>query len=200
MSDDTDQQPIDGQVVEPTELTVAGNPKPWSRRSPGTLTPKQSAFVDAILSGMNPSQAYRSCYDCSKMNPATVARRAYDLCNNHGNIKAVIAAQKLEKATQIQVNKSLVLEKLYQNAERAAGNQTQRIKRLVNGEVVEVEAHFIDRSSANRAYELVGKEIGMFVDRREVGNPGDFERLQRQELESMIRDMLALDNSQDTDK
>lgn len=190
-NDDESPEPLNGQVVDAPELTVAGHPKAWSRRSPDTLTPKQSAFIDAILSGMNPSAAYRSCYDCSKMNPATVARRAFDLMHNHGNIKAVLAAQKLEKATQIQLNKSLVLEKLYQNAERAAGNQTQRVKKVVNGEVIEVEAHFLDRASANRGYELVGKEIGMFVDRREVGAPGDFQRYDDAQLDAMIGELEA---------
>lgn len=35
---------------------------------------------------------------------------------------------------------------------------------------------------ANRALELIGKELGMFVERKEVGEPGDFERLGDDEL------------------
>lgn len=39
-----------------------------------------------------------------------------------------------------------------------------------------------DLSPANKALELIGKELGMFVDRREVGQPGEFERLTDAEL------------------
>ena len=36
-----------------------------------------------------------------------------------------------------------------------------------------------DPQAANRALELLGKELGMFVDRSEFGRPGEFERLSR---------------------
>jgi hypothetical protein len=35
---------------------------------------------------------------------------------------------------------------------------------------------------ANRALELLGKELGMFIDRKEVGSPGEFERMTDEEL------------------
>jgi hypothetical protein len=39
---------------------------------------------------------------------------------------------------------------------------------------------------ANRALELLGKEQGMFVERKEVGKPGDFEALTDDELAEAI--------------
>lgn len=41
-------------------------------------------------------------------------------------------------------------------------------------------------SAANRALELIGKELGMFVDRTEWGKPGDFSKVEQDELESAV--------------
>ena len=54
----------------------------------------------------------------------------------------------------------------------AAGNPTG--KYVYNGNV------------ANRALELLGKEQGMFVDRKEIGKPGAFDALDDEELERAI--------------
>lgn len=43
-----------------------------------------------------------------------------------------------------------------------------------------------DLMSANRAYELLGREIGMFIQRHEVGGPGDFARLSEEELNAQL--------------
>jgi hypothetical protein len=190
---DTDPQdePLDGEIVENTAPTVAKHPAPYSKRSADTLTHKQSLFVDAILAGKGPSEAFRLAYDTSKMNPATIAQRAYDLCHKHGNVKAIIAAHKLKKQQKSLLNRSIIEEKLYLNAERAAGNQTQKLKMLRNGEVQEVEAHFLDRSAANTGYIALGKEHGMFIDRREVGTPGEFARLDDAQLNASIAELLA---------
>jgi hypothetical protein len=41
-------------------------------------------------------------------------------------------------------------------------------------------------SAAIRAAELLGKELGMFIDRREQGKPGDFADLPEEELDRRI--------------
>ena len=45
-------------------------------------------------------------------------------------------------------------------------------------------------SAAIRADELLGKELGMFINREEVGKPGDFSHLSTEELEQRIYDEL----------
>ena len=187
--DEPQDEPLDGEIVDNTAPTVAKHPAPYSKRSADTLTAKQSKFVDAILAGKLPSEAFRLAYDCSKMNPATIAQRAYDLCHKHGNVKAIIAAAKAQKAAKSLVSRAYVEEKLIANAEIAGGFRTQKLKRVVNGEVTEVEAHFIDRAASNAAFIALGKDQGMFVDRREVGTPGEFARLDEAELRRTLLDM-----------
>ncbi len=47
-----------------------------------------------------------------------------------------------------------------------------------------------DLMAANRAYELLGREIGMFINRHEVGGPGDFARLTEEELNAQLVETL----------
>ena len=184
-------EPLDGEILDNTAPTGAKHPAPYSKRSADTLTAKQSAFVDAIIAGKMPSEAYKLAYDTSKMNPATIAQRAYDLCHKHSNVKAIIAAHKAKKAAKSLVTRSLIEERLLANAEIAGGFRTQKLKRVVNGEVQEVEANYIDRAASNAAFIALGKDQGMFVDRREVGTPGEFARLDEAELNAAIVELLT---------
>lgn len=44
-----------------------------------------------------------------------------------------------------------------------------------------------DGAVANRALELLGKELGMFIERQERGAPGDFSRLTDEQLDVQLR-------------
>lgn len=65
------------------------------------LTAKQEAFCQAIASGMNQSDAYRSAYDAGKMKDATVQNNAYKLLQNNE------AATRLKELREALANKSL---------------------------------------------------------------------------------------------
>lgn len=43
-----------------------------------------------------------------------------------------------------------------------------------------------NREAANRSFELLGRTIGMFIDRHEVGDPGSFSRMADDELNRAI--------------
>jgi hypothetical protein len=90
------------------------------------------------------------------------------------------------------LSRQWVIDKLIQNVDRAMeaepvldpkGNPTGEFK--YNGNV------------ANRALELLGKEIGMFVDRKEVAGPGAFSELndeeRRQAIIEQTRELAELD-------
>ena len=44
---------------------------------------------------------------------------------------------------------------------------------------------------ANRALEVLGKELRMFIDRKEFGRPGDFSGMSEDELDKRIRELAA---------
>ena len=57
------------------------------------LTSKQLRFCDAIISGLNQTDAYKAAYDTENMLPATISNNAYMLMN-HSDITANIQAQR----------------------------------------------------------------------------------------------------------
>ena len=57
------------------------------------LTSKQISFCDAIISGLNQTDAYKAAYDTDNMLPATISNNAYMLMN-HSDITANIKAQR----------------------------------------------------------------------------------------------------------
>ena len=52
-----------------------------------TLTAKQEAFCQAVVSGMNQSDAYRASYSAGKMKAESINSKAYELAKN-GDITA----------------------------------------------------------------------------------------------------------------
>ncbi len=74
--------------------------------------------------------------------------------------------------TLTQQGREWVLSRLAQNAEAALADN--------------------DRGAANRALELIGKEQGMFIERKETGGPGDFANLgDAQEVFDLVRKELG---------
>lgn len=87
----------------------------------------------------------------------------------------------------VTLNKAYVLNGLVEIAETGLGRK--KLKKSVvtsEGDTIEVEAVQPDRAVAARAFELMGKELAMFVDRKEIGGPGDFERMSMDDLDNWL--------------
>jgi hypothetical protein len=65
----------------------------------------------------------------------------------------------------------------------------QRPARTNDGE--EVRKFSYQGNAANRALELLGKELGMFIDRKVVGKPGDFADMTDDELDAQIEELIS---------
>lgn len=78
-----------------------------------SLTLKQEKFVNLYLECGNASEAYRLAYDCSKMMPQTINRKAQELMNN-GKITARLHKEKKELQTMAQVRIEEILQDLTQ--------------------------------------------------------------------------------------
>ena len=55
-----------------------------------------------------------------------------------------------------------------------------------NGRNGALETHQPDASAANRALELLGREVNLFTEKKEVGKPGDFDHMSDEELIQFI--------------
>lgn len=131
-----------------------------------TLTQKQEDFCLAYIETGNASEAYRRAYDAENMKPETICKRASELLAN-GDITGRVKALRKATAERVAVDRAWVLERLIDNHNRAMQES--------------------EGSVANRALELIGKEIGMFVERKEVGKPGDFSDLSDDELDRALK-------------
>lgn len=130
------------------------------------LTAKQEAFCQAIVKGKGPSDAYRSAYNAEKMKPAVIAVKASELLAN-GKVAVMIELLRkpvMEKVVEkISIDKSWVIEKLVtivgmgMQAEAVIDNNGE-----VSGEYKQ------NLAASNKALELVGKEFGMFVEKKEI--------------------------------
>jgi hypothetical protein len=52
-----------------------------------------------------------------------------------------------------------------------------KMRKAQSADVVELEPHQPDASAANRALELLGRELNLFTVKKEVGKPGDFDHM-----------------------
>jgi hypothetical protein len=51
---------------------------------------------------------------------------------------------------------------------------------------MELETHQPDASAANRALELLGRELNLFTEKKEVGKPSDFDHMTDEDLTQFI--------------
>ena len=93
-----------------------------------TLTRKQEAFCQAMLTTNNASDAYRVAYDAGRMNPATVHRKAHDVLAN-GKVAARLAELRAPAAelARISLGSHLDALKAVYDAALAAGQYSAAV-------------------------------------------------------------------------
>lgn len=149
------------------------------------LTIKQEAFLHAYLEIGNATLAYRRSYDAEGMSDHAIEVEASRLLR-HPEV-ALRLQEARKKATEAAVlDRAWVLGRLMRNARIAMGEETVRL-RVKSAEAEDsVEMDVSDRNGgiANKALELLGKtpELALFIDRKEIGDPGDFARLTDEEI------------------
>jgi phage terminase small subunit len=147
---------------------------------PDKLTPKQEAFVLAYLKTSNASEAYRKAYDAGKMSDESVHVEACRLLANP-KVALRVASVQSKAEERALISKEWVITRLVENVQRAM--QAEPVKDPDGSPTGEYR---YEGSVANRALELLGKELKMFVDRKEVGKPGEFDNMDADELRRHI--------------
>jgi len=166
------------------------------------------AFARGIANGLSGTKSYQSAGYDSEVGAARVgASRLLD----RPDIQKRIEELKQRAAAKTEYNRSWILEKLAKNAMIALGEEKLKVAKALKSKVpdesggfqevietVEVEITMRDGATANRALELLGREVegsSMFVERKEIGNPGDFANLTDHELtdrlEAITRSLRA---------
>jgi phage terminase small subunit len=137
---------------------------------------KHERFAQEIAAGNSASKAYVTAgYKEHRHNAAGLARKEHIKARISELLdeREEIARKSTQKAVEtLSHTKEDILRQLWDNAQRA----------LENGQI----------NASNRALELYGKAAhGMFVERMEVGKPGDFEEMSDTQLLAFIAESAA---------
>lgn len=126
------------------------------------LTPQQEKFCQCIVSGMNQSDAYRASFKVRDgTKPECVTVQASTLM---AGLSITLRVAELRKPVveAIQLTREWVLKELIENVRMA---KSAIPVRTADGETGDYKQEL---PSANKALELLGKELGMFVERKIV--------------------------------
>ena len=134
-------------------MTTLKNPR--HERFAQELAKGKSAIAAHKLAGYRPDRGTAS----KLQHDANISQRVRELLDEGGRMARVAT----ERATEVlAIDREWVLAKLKENVERAM----QAVPVMRAGK--ETGEFVYDGSVANRALELLGKEIGMFIERSEV--------------------------------
>lgn len=137
------------------------------------LTAKQEAFCMAIISGTGWTEAYRKSYETENMSAATIHRTAFKLATSP-KIAARLERAEREKQAEQRMQRLSRAERVVQKLEQVA---------LRDGDADGTQV---------RALELLGKTLGLFVDRVETEDktPRDADAI-RKEIEARIARLVG---------
>ena len=147
------------------------------------LTAKQQKFAQLIAAGANQADAYRGAYSTGNMKAATVVNNAHNLMKN-SDVSAMISelsAKVIDKVVaDIAIDKAWVISKLVKIVDLGMA-----IEPVIDQDGSSGEIKTANLSASNKALELIGKEHGMFVDRKDIKVTAISE-MSDEELDAMI--------------
>lgn len=152
---------------------------------------KHERFAQGIASGKKADQAYVDAgyapdrgHASRLASQGSIRQRVSEILSPGAER---ITESVVEGAEKVNLTKQWVLDRLIENASRAMQAVPVMSKDGPTGEFR------YDGSVANRSLELLGKELGMFVDRKESGAPGDFANIDNAaDLRRAIAERLGL--------
>lgn len=130
------------------------------------LTAKQERFCLEYIRLGNATAAYKLSYNAGNMGDATIRVKASQLLARD---KIRITVDRLREEAlapakkRLSISKEWVLEQLVENVSIAKSAHP-----ILDSEGTQAGEHKQNLAAANKALELIGKELGMFVERKEV--------------------------------
>jgi len=141
-----------------------------SARLPNGLTVQQDDFARAVAKGMSQTEAaIRAGYAPSRAE-ATGSRLA-----RNGKVAALIDQLRTKVAAKCEVDLAFVIGGLRENALRC-----QNAVPVLDHNGEKIGEYKFDSSGSNRAFELLGKHLGAFIDRTQIDlSDGTRQHIQR---------------------
>jgi phage terminase small subunit len=155
---------------------------------PVLRNPKHEKFAHSIARGVSTLDAYTSA-GYSAQGAYQSAHRLLknaEVCSRIAEIQGNIAQAINEKTA---ISKSWVLEALRENYERAMQHEA-----VLDREGEPTGEYTYQGNVANKALELIGKELGMFVDRKDIRISKPIEELTDDELAGLVAVGTGIDS------
>lgn len=146
---------------------MKGSGKMATKGSNATLTVKQEKFVQGLFTGLSQREAYKQAYDCKRMADKTIDEVSCKLSKSYKVATRLEELQNELKERNI-VSVEWVLNNLKEVAERCM--QAEPVLIRDGDSWIESGEYQFAHSGANKSLELIGKHLGMFTDKIEVGN------------------------------
>ena len=128
------------------------------------LTAKQEAFCEEYIVDLNATQAaIRAGY-----SENAASEIGYENLSKP-QLAERIAELKAERSARTEITADYVLSNLKSVAERCM--QAEPVTVRIDGEEQETGEYKFEHSGANKSLELLGKHLGLFVDKKEVSGP-----------------------------
>ena len=155
---------------------------------PQLKNPRYEAFSQELAKGTPAEHAYTAAgFRPSRQNASTL-RHKTDISNRVGEILAErerIHGQSTAKAIErAALTKEWVITNLMDNALMALGKTPVSVSQTEGQPAVLTFER--NAGAANRALELLGRELNMFIERHEVGDPGEWARMTDAELNKSL--------------
>jgi phage terminase small subunit len=157
------------------------------------LNSKHEFFAMNLASGMSATDAYEAAgygkrdrkYAARLRQREDISRRLAEILAEREAMHAQATAIAVEKAG---LTKAWAIEKMRENALVALGEKKIKLTVLPKGQAttIDVEVTGHNPQAATRALELLGREVNAFVEKKEVGGPGDFDNMSSEELLEII--------------
>ena len=143
---------------------------------------KHEAFAHLVAKGMTPPKAYVLAGYREKGAVPSASRllKNVNVLLRIEQLRESIVAVTIQKTA---IEKAWVLTELVEVVK--LGKERKAV--TVDGVPLKIDDKLVESeptnlAAANKALELIGKEIGMFIERSERGKPGDFSNLSEEEL------------------
>ena len=142
---------------------------------------KHERFAQALFKGKSAADAYTEAGFKPNRANASVLKHKQNIVTRLAEI--VLEDQHIHEAatekavTELAISKTWVLGMLRENTLIAMGKQKITVTKAIEGEAVDIEVTALNANAANKALELIGKEIGMFKERLDITGTLTLEQL-----------------------
>ena len=141
--------------------------------------PKRERFAQEIAKGTPAATAYVMAGFKPNSGNATnlkadkaIIQRVSEILQHEQRVESKATEKAIEA---LAIDKAWLMGAMVENAVISLGRKTVKVTKFdkKTGDAREVEVVMRDAGAANRSLELLGREFNTFVDRKEIGEPGE---------------------------